>query len=1201
MAVRRPDVLTLTRSHASARLYYGDSYSVISGVTPVDRDRCRGHGGNARAIVASGGTGGQLRHHRRQRHVERGPQATLTVTANNPQSKTYGGADPTLTYTSSGTLYYGDAYSVITGVGLSTTTGAAATAGTHAIVASGGTAANYAITYVNGTLSVAQAALTVTANNQSKTYGGADPTLTDTPSGTLYYGDTYAVISGVSLATTTGAAATAGTHAIIALGGTAANYAITDVNGMLTVAQAALTVTADPQSKTYGGADPALTYTPSGTLYYSDTYAVISGVSLSTATGAAAMAGTHTITASGGTATNYAITDVNGTLTVSKAPLTVTADNKSKVYGAADPTLTYTPSGTLYYGDTYSVITGVTLFTATGAAATAGTHTITAGGTTANYAITDVNGTLTVSKAAALTVTADNKSKVYGAADPTLTYTPSGTLYYGDTYAVISGVSLSTTTGAAATAGTHTITASGGTAANYAITDVNGTLTVSQAALTVTADNKSKVYGAADPTLTDTPSGTLYYGDTYAVISGVTLATATGAAATAGTHTITASGGTAANYAITDVDGTLTVSKAAALTVTADNKSKVYGAADPTLTYTPSGTLYYTDTYAVITGVSLATATGAAATAGTHAIIATGGTAANYAITDVNGTLTVAQAALTVTADNQSKTYGGADPTLTYTASGTLYYTDTYAVISGVSLSTATGAAATAGTHAIVASGGTAANYAITDVNGTLSVAQAALTVTANNQSKTYGGADPTLTYTASGTLYYSDTYAVISGVTLSTTTGAAATAGTHTITATGGTAANYAITDVNGTLSVAQAALTVTANNQSKTYGGADPTLTYTPSGTLYYADTYAVISGVCLSTTTGAAATAGTHAIVASGGTAANYAITDVNGTLNVAQASLTVTADNQSKTYGGADPTLTYTASGTLYYTDTYAVISGVTLSTTTGATATAGHARHRRQRRHSGQLRHHRRERHVERGPGVADGHGQQPEQDLRRCRPDADLHGQRYALLHRHLRGHQRREPVHRDRCRGDGWDARHRRQRRHGGQLRHHRRQRHVERGPGGADGHGQQPEQDLRRRRPDADLHGQRHALLHRHLRGHQRREPVDRDRCRGDGRNARHRRQRRYGGQLRHHRRQRHVERGPGNADGHGRQPVEGLRCGVADINRHPQRGRVQRRHHSQLRHFGDGQQRRYGQRVRHHADAQRSQQSAEQLHGR
>ena len=42
-------------------------------------------------------------------------------------------------------------------------------------------------------------------------------------------------------------------------------------------------------------------------------------------------------------------------------------------------------------------------------------------------------------------------------------HSASGTLYYTDDYAVISGVSLSTTTGAAATAGDHTITASGGT------------------------------------------------------------------------------------------------------------------------------------------------------------------------------------------------------------------------------------------------------------------------------------------------------------------------------------------------------------------------------------------------------------------------------------------------------------------------------------------------------------------------------------------------------------------------------------------------------------------------------------------------------------------------------------------------------------------------------------------------------------------
>jgi hypothetical protein len=281
---------------------------------------------------------------------------------------------------------------------------------------------------------------------------------------------------------------------------------------------------------------------------------------------------------------------------------------------------------------------------------------------------------------------------------------------------------------------------------------------------------------------------------------------------------------------------------------------------------------------------------------------------------------------LTVTANNQSKTYGGADPDLTYTVSGAFYNGDTAAVVTGVTLSTATGSAATAGTHTITASGGTAANYAITDVNGTLAVAQAPLTVTADNQSKTYGGADPTLTYTPSGTLYYTDTYGVITGVALSTTTGAAATAGTHTIAATGGTAANYAITDVNGTLAVAQAPLTVTADNQSKTYGATDPTLTYTPSGTLYYTDTYAVITGVVLSTTTGAAATAGTHTIVATGGTAANYAITDVNGTLTVypAATGTVVVSSADPSVYGQA---VTFTAIVTDISSGSIAVPTGI----------------------------------------------------------------------------------------------------------------------------------------------------------------------------------------------------------------------------------------------------------------------------------
>jgi len=115
--------------------------------------------------------------------------------------------------------------------------------------------------------------------------------------------------------------------------------------------------------------------------------------------------------------------------------------------------------------------------------------------------------------------------------------------------------------------------------------------------------------------------------------------------------------------------------------------------------------------------------------------------------------------------------------------------------------------------------------------------------------------------------------------------------AGVHTITAVYPGDWDDAANSGSFSQTVDPAPLTITANDASKTYGAADPTLTYTVTG-LLNGDPPSVISGVTLSTTTGAAATAGTHAIVATGGTAANYAITDVNGQLTVNRVTLSVT---------------------------------------------------------------------------------------------------------------------------------------------------------------------------------------------------------------------------------------------------------------------------------------------------------------------
>ncbi len=474
------------------------------------------------------------------------------------------------------------------------------------------TTAYYARNFANGVYSSGCASITITVNKYdqtitfvpipAKTYGEADFSPASASSGlAVSYSSSNAAVANIIAGKVHIVGVGSSDITVVQAGNATYNPAISATQ-TLSVSKAALTVTANNKSKTFGESDPVLDYTVTGTLFNGDSYSSVTGVTLSTATGASASFGTHAITAASGSSDNYDVNYADGTLTVSKAAaLTVTANDKGKVYGASDPILDYTPSGTLYYSDTYSVISGVSLNTETGALASFGTHTITAtSGSADNYNVNHTDGTLTVSKAAALTVTANDKGKVYGDVDPELDQTPSGTLYYSDTYSVISGVSLNTETGASAAFGTHTITALGGSAGNYDVNNINGTLTVSKASLTVTAQDREKVYGASDPILDYTPSGTLYYTDTYSVISGLILSTVTDASATFGTHAITATGGSADNYDVTHVNGTLTVSKAAALTVTANDKGKVYGAADPDLDYTPSGTLYYSDTYSVI-------------------------------------------------------------------------------------------------------------------------------------------------------------------------------------------------------------------------------------------------------------------------------------------------------------------------------------------------------------------------------------------------------------------------------------------------------------------------------------------------------------------------------------------------------------------------------------------------------------------------
>ena len=717
---------------------------------------------------------------------------------------------------------------------LTTTATAASPIGVYPITASAAAGTNYTVSFVAGNLTVTTAPLTIAANSTNKVYGAALPTFTASYSG-FVNGDTAASLgTPVILATTATASSPIGVYPLTASGAVGTNYSISYTAGTLTVTAAPLIVTANSTNKVYGAALPTLTASYSGFVNGDTAANLDSPVILATTATASSPIGVYPVTASGAASTNYSVSFVSGTLTVTTAPLTITADSTNKVYGATLPLLTASYSG-FVNGDTASSLgTPVTLATTATASSPIGIYTITASGAVGtNYSISYVAGTLTVTTAP-LIVTADNTNKVYGAALPTFTASYSG-FVNGDTFTNLdTPVTLTTTATAASPIGTYTITASAAAGTNYSVSFVSGTLTVTTAPLSITANSTNKVYGAALPAFTASYSG-FVNGDTAASLgTPVILATTATANSPIGVYPITASGAVGTNYAISYVAGSLTITTAP-LIVTANSTNKVYGAALPIFTASYSG-FVNGDTFTNLdTQVTLATTATAASPIGVYTITASGAAGTNYSVSFVSGTLTVTTAPLVITANSTNKVYGATLPTFTASYSG-FVNGDTFTNLdTPVILATTATASSPAGTYPITASAATGTNYSISFVEGVLTVSPASITITADNQSKVFGAALPTLTATYSGFVLGQGTNNLTALASLSTTATATSDVGTYPITATGAASTNYSFNYVAGTLTVTQAISTnLVVSSANPSLPGSNVTFSATVSAVL-------------------------------------------------------------------------------------------------------------------------------------------------------------------------------------------------------------------------------------------------------------------------------------------------------------------------------------------------------------------------------
>ncbi|MEB2785090.1 MBG domain-containing protein [Algoriphagus persicinus] len=539
----------------------------------------------------------------------------LVIVANPNQAKVYGNADPVFAYTASN-FGNGDTQAVLTGA-LDRTAGE--DIGNYPIhLGDLSAGSNYTIDFTSALFTISAKVLNVTSDSGlNKVFGTTDPGLTYTVTG-FVNGDTDAILSG-SLARATGE--NVGNYAIN-LGSLQAgeNYAINFVGANFTITKAAITtITLSDGSFIYDGTAKSLAITgtlPAGTnVVYANNSRTDVGMQQVTAT----------ISGS-----NYTTLVLTADLTITKAAITtITLSDGSFIYDGTAKSLAIT--GTLP--------AGTNVVYANNSRTDVGMQQVTATISGSNYTTLVLTADLTITKAAITTITLSDGSFIYDGTAKSLAITgtlPAGTnvVYANNSRtdvgmqqvtATISGSNYTTLVLTAdltiTKAAITTITLSDGsfiydgTAKSLAITGTlpagtnvvyaNNSRTdvgMQQVTATISGSNYTTLVLTADLTITKAAITTITLADGSFVYDGTAKSLAITGTLPAGTIvaytnnsrtdvgmqqvTATISG---SNFNSFELTAELEITPASLAIEADEGQSKLFGAADPVLTYTSSG------------------------------------------------------------------------------------------------------------------------------------------------------------------------------------------------------------------------------------------------------------------------------------------------------------------------------------------------------------------------------------------------------------------------------------------------------------------------------------------------------------------------------------------------------------------------------------------------------------------------------------
>ena len=634
---------------------------------------------------------------------------------------------------------------------------------------------------------------------------------------------------------------------------------------VVTVVKIPLTAHVANTTKVYGDANPEFNITYSGFRDGDSEVGFSVPASISTIVDNSSKVGKYDIVASGAVSDKYEISYIPGTLTITKAPLSISAGNYTKKQGDAMPVFKASYAG-FKNGENESVLTKQPVFSCEANEASApAEYAVTISGAEAeNYDISYEQGRLTVVEADAVVVRAKSYSRQYGDENPVFEFETEGVALDGTPEIVCSAVANSPV-------GSYSIEVKQGSIKNYNVHFESGSLVITKAPLSISAGNYTKKQGDAMPVFKASYAG-FKNGENESVLTKQPVFSCEANEASApAEYAVTISGADAENYDISYEQGRLTVVEADAVVVRAKSYSRQYGDENPVFEFETEGVALDGTPEIVCSAV-------ANSPVGSYSIEVKQGSIKNYNVHFESGSLVITKAPLSISAGNYTKKQGDAMPVFKASYAGFKNGENESVLTKQPVFSCEANEASAPAEYAVTISGAEAENYDISYEQGRLTVVEAdAVVVRAKSYSRQYGDDNPVFEFETEGAALDGTPEIVCSAV-------ANSPVGSYTIEVKQGSIKNYNVHFESGSLVITKAPLSISAGNYTKKQGAAMPVFKASYAGFKNGEDESVLTKQPVFSCEANEASAPAEYAVTISGADAENYEISYEQGVLTV-----------------------------------------------------------------------------------------------------------------------------------------------------------------------------------------------------------------------------------------------------------------------------------------------------------------------------